>query len=141
MIYLFGKLNHTATTYQKSSYYCTVHFFATRQKEQLPSQISVIDIHFRFSNLAYNMHPEEEHKSINEHYYHSFLKHYHILVCHNYYKFYPHPIFQQLTQIWIPPPYNFLCCCGLYASDLISISAPYPLIGLNDNIKEGFPEH
>ncbi len=99
-----------------------MHFFATRQKEQPPSQISVIDSHFRFSNLAYIMHPKEEKKSINKHNYHSFLKHYPILVCHNYYKFYPQP--ENNTNM--TPPTIFYVVVGYIPSDVISISTPYP---------------
>ncbi len=42
------------------------------------------------------------------------LKHYPILVCHNYYKFYPSPIFQKSKHTW-RPSYSFLCARWLYA--------------------------
>ncbi len=91
VIYLFEKPNDSAPTYQKSSYYCIVHAFPTRQREQPLSKISVTDSQFRFSHMPSHMHQKKSKLSIIQHNYHFFLKHYLILVFHNWYKFYPLP--------------------------------------------------
>ncbi len=64
VIYIFGKYNHPASTYQNSSHYYAVHFYAKRQKEHPLSNISewqsISSLKFPF-----HMHPNIKYQSIN----------------------------------------------------------------------------